>query len=283
MPVPPPISPVPEPALRGRRLLVTRPAPQAVQWVAMLRRRGIDAEALPLIDIAPPADPAPLHAAWGSLGQRRLLVFVSPNAVERFFAGRPAGVAWPAGLLAGAPGPGSRAALLAQGVAAEAVVEPAADAAQFDSESLWLQLQRRDWRGASVLIVRGEGGREWLAERLQEAGATVDHLSAYRRLPAVLGSTQRQLLQAALAQPLRHAWLFSSSEAIGHLLAADDVGGPGEPQAGLRAASCALATHPAIAERARRAGFGRVECCRPTPDAVAACLQSLAAAESPIS
>lgn len=279
MPVRRRISSVPEDPAAGRRLLVTRPAPQAAQWVALLRERRVDAEALPLIAIAPVPDAAPLNAEWQALGRRRLLVFVSPNAVERFFAARPEGVAWPAGLVAGAPGPGSLAALLAQGVPAEAVVEPAAAAAQFDSESLWQQLQRRDWRGASVLMVRGDGGRQWLAERLSEAGAQVDFLCAYHRVPAVLDAGGRQLLQRAFEQPQRHAWLFSSSEAIDHLQAASGRGG-GVLDGQLRS-SCAVTTHPAIGERARRAGFGRVESCRPTPDSVAACLQSLAAAESP--
>lgn len=45
------------------RLIVTRPREQALPWVQALRAAGIDAQALPLIDIAPPADAAPVRAA----------------------------------------------------------------------------------------------------------------------------------------------------------------------------------------------------------------------------
>lgn len=251
------------------KALVTRPAAQAAQWVAQLGSRGIDAAALPLIGIEGPADPSAVVAAWQTLARRALVVFVSPNAAERFFALRPVAAAWPAGVWAGSPGPGTSRELMRLGVPAEAIVAPDEDAEQFDSESLWARLRerRRDWHGASVLIVRGDGGRDWLAGVLREAGAEVAPLSAYRRAAPTLDATQRACLDAAVAAPARHVWLFSSSEAIEHL-------------GGLRAGtdwhrSCAIATHPRIAARARDAGFGRVEPCRPELEAVVACIQSI--------
>jgi len=187
--------------------------------------------------------------------------------VIRFFAARPAGAAWPAELVAAAPGPGTAQSLRAEGVPAAAIVAPAADAAQLDSESLWQELGRRDWRGRRVLVVRGDGGRDWLVERLVEAGATVDAVAAYRRLAPRLAAAARRALDAALAEPARHAWLFSSSEAIAHLQALDGVSiAPG---------SRALATHPRIAARARQAGFAEVFEVQPGLDAVVACIQSM--------
>ena len=91
------------------RVLVTRPRPQAIPWVEALRAQGVDAQALPLIDIAPAPDAAALSAQWLALADHALVIFVSPNAVERFFAARPAAASWPASLLAAAPGPGTRA------------------------------------------------------------------------------------------------------------------------------------------------------------------------------
>ena len=44
------------------KLLVTRPAAQAVEWVAALRERGVEADALPLIGIFAPRDAAPVRA-----------------------------------------------------------------------------------------------------------------------------------------------------------------------------------------------------------------------------
>ena len=104
------------------RVLVTRPAAQAVDWVAQLRAYGFDALALPLIAIEPVADTAPLVEAWDRLAAQRLVMFVSPNAAERFFAQRPPALAWPEAVLAGSPGPGTTRALRALGVPAAQIV-----------------------------------------------------------------------------------------------------------------------------------------------------------------
>jgi uroporphyrinogen-III synthase len=248
---------------RGPRLLVTRPQPQADQWAGMLRSRGVDAEALPLIDIVAPPDAAAVQAAWRALPGDALVFFVSPNAVERFFAQRPAGAAWPEALPAAAPGPGSAALLRAAGVLR--VVEPAGDAAQFDSEALWRELDAWSWQGARVQVVRGDGGREWLAEQLRARGADVRFVQAYARALPVPGAHERQLLEAALAQPGRHVWHFSSSQALDHLRQL----APGAGFGGARA----IASHPRIAARARAMGFRDVSEAAPTPDAVVAALQ----------
>jgi uroporphyrinogen-III synthase len=248
------------------RVLVTRPAAQASEWVQVLRGHGLAAEALPLIDIAPAPDTAELHAAWASLVSTALVVFVSPNAVSCFFAGRPTAAAWPEALMAASPGPGTTRVLRDLGVAH--IVEPAADAPQFDSETLWQQLGRHDWHGREVLVVRGASGRDWLAERLREQGATLRFVAAYTRRAPVLSAPQQALLGMAIAHPAQHLWLFSSSEAVTHLQSL-------APQADWSQA-LALATHPRIADTARSLGMGRVLEARPSAEAVVACIQSLA-------
>ncbi|HEV7912845.1 MAG TPA: uroporphyrinogen-III synthase, partial [Albitalea sp.] len=158
--------------------------------------------------------------------------------------------------------------LLDLGVPRMSVIEPAADASQFDSESLWRQLGRHDWRGASVLIVRGDGGRDWLADTLRSHGAQVAFVAAYRRCAPRFDDAALRRLDDALAQPREHLWFFSSSEAVDHLLQL-------RPDAGWRDAQ-AITTHPRIAARARDCGFGVVHESRPTLEAVVACIQSIA-------
>lgn len=260
------------PSGASRRVLVTRPPAQARAWVEALRARGVDAAALPLIDTAAAADPAPVDAAWSELARWAALVFVSPNAVTQFFARRPAGAAWPDQLIAAAPGPGTAAELRTHGIRPRSLIEPAAGAARFDSETLWEQMQRHDWRGRRVLIVRGESGRDWLAGRLAAAGATVDLLAAYRRGPAALDAARRALALAALAYPARHLWFFSSSESVQQLTASELLDAPALCAALRR--SVALATHPRIAQTARAAGFGRVLEARPELNDVVRCIQS---------
>jgi uroporphyrinogen-III synthase len=248
------------------RVLVTRPAAQAGEWVRLLREAGLQAEALPLIDIAPTADAPGFAQAWRSLGELALVVFVSPNAATCFFDGKPAGAAWPDALVAASPGPGTTRVLRALGVST--VVEPAADSPQFDSEALWAQLAERNWRGRHVLVVRGASGRDWLADRLRERGAVLHFVAAYGRAVPALSTDEQALLADALAAPAKHVWLFSSSEAVTNLQTL-------APGAGW-ASAVAIGTHPRIAQTARSLGFGRVLEARPSAEAVVACIQSIA-------
>jgi uroporphyrinogen-III synthase len=305
-------------------VLVTRPQPQADEWVFRLQALGLRAVALPLLGIAPPADPAPVRAAWAGLaggalganagsttrstgrsttcsigrsaatsapastaasttastadhaaaGPPAVVMFVSPSAVERFFALKPAGLAWPIGTIAAGTGPGTRRALLAAGVPATVVLTPSDDGARFDSEALWAVLRDRvRWAGSSALIVRGEGGRDWLADTLLHHGAQVHFVEAYRRTMPVLDAPAQAALQHALAQPAACCWLFSSSEAVGHLPTL-------APDADWSQAR-ALATHPRIAASAQRLGIGRVAQVPPRPEAVAQALLEGRCADDP--
>jgi uroporphyrinogen-III synthase len=235
----------------GLRLIVTRPAAQAGPWVAALRKVGVDAVALPLIGIEPPARLAAVHATWRALPSSDWVMFVSANAVEQFFAARPAGATWPAGLRAGAPGPGTQAALAAMGVVD--IDSPGGDDAEegrFDSEALWRCVAARDWAGRRAWVVRGEDGRDWLADTLRAAGAQVEAVAAYRRVPPRPDAAGQTLLEAAQRSPAGHVWQFTSSEAVRHLQAL-------APRADWQQA-LALTSHPRIAEAAQAAGFGRV-------------------------
>jgi uroporphyrinogen-III synthase len=257
-----------------RCLLVTRPQPQADAWVARLQALGVPARALPLLRIErAPAFDAQVAAAWATLAARRLVMFVSPNAVLAFLAGRPAGTPWPIGTLAGATGPGTVAALLGQGVDPACIVAPPADAPTFDAEALWRHaLAGRDWTGQSVLIVRGEDGRDWLADTLRQAGAAVDCLAAYRRTGPDWDAAQQAALADIAMRPDAHAWLFSSSQGIAHLRDAPLAAGVA---AALRQVPV-LATHPRIAETAQRAGWSVVHAVGPDPAAVGTALAALA-------
>jgi uroporphyrinogen-III synthase len=263
------MSPTP-PAASGAaalRVLVTRPEPQASEWAPALEFAcGLQVRALPLLAVAGPEDPSEVRQAAMAVqaGQFQAVVFVSPNAVVQFMAAAAQALpAWPAAVWAAAPGPGTAQALAAAGVPPSACIAPETDAASFDSESLWVRMGSMDWAGARVLVVRGLGGREWLAEQLGLAGAEVQYLSAYRRVPPQWGAEQIAWHEQALAWPHQHLWFFSSSEAISNLLKRS-------PHTDWAPAQ-ALASHPRIAQRAQAAGFGQVHHTRPPlPDVVRA-------------
>jgi len=248
------------------RLVLTRPRAQCADWLLRLAALEVDAVALPLIGIEAGSDAQAGRRAWERLPGAALAMFVSPNAVERFFAARPAGQAWPADTLAATVGPGSAQALLAAGVPAGLLRQPPADAASFDSEHLWPLLADTDWQGRRALMLRGEGGRDWLAERLRERGALVESFNIYRRRCPQLDAAEQGLLDQALQAPRDHVWLFSSSEAVANL---QSLGA--RPGAG----SLAIATHPRIAETARTLGWPHVVLARPDAAAVAAAVRAL--------
>jgi len=269
--------PVLERAVQVGRVIVTRPAPDAQRWVDQLLLRGINAEALPLIEIASTPDVSAARAAWSHLDSYAALMFVSGNAVEHFFALRRSGSEPSAQDLASfssvrfmAPGPGTAQVLAAQGVPTAQIDTPPADAAQFDSEALWQVIGQRDWAGQRVLIVRGHSGnsdaaapgREWLARQLENGGAAVDFVAVYeRRAPHF---TAAQLQRMAASQSDGSIWLFSSSEALAHL-----------PQPADWSQARAIATHSRIAQAAQAAGWGVVIESRPALDDIVASIELL--------
>jgi uroporphyrinogen-III synthase len=244
------------------QLLVTRPQPQADVWVHELRALGVPAQALPLLAIEPAPEPA-AREAWETLARYGLVMFVSPNAVQSFFGLRPAGFTWPAPTRAGSTGPGTTQALFDAGVPSQSIDEPARVPAVFDSEALWQQrLAARNWQQVRVLVVRGDGGREWLAEQLRAAGAQVEGLRVYRRVLPHWSPEQQALASSALAVPGHSVWLLSSSQAVEHLRSLlPQAAGPN---------TVAWATHERIAQAARAFGFGTVHTVAPALHDVAA-------------
>jgi uroporphyrinogen III methyltransferase/synthase len=272
--------------------VLTRPAGQSTGLAARLAGDGIATFEFPLIEIADVGDDAPLFSAFASLEAYALVVFVSPNAIDRALA-RMDGT-WPSSVPVGAVGPGSVAALARHGIAAPAyeIVCPAGadggsaaaaandDAGvRFDSESLWVALEAKfgatGFQGRRVLIVRGDGGREWLADRLREAGAQVEAVAAYRRVvpepSAQAWSRIRELLASA-----PHAWLVTSSEGVRNLseLARAHLS---EGERAALAHVPLVAPHPRIAETARGLGFDRITASGPGDERVAAAMRNFRA------
>lgn len=262
------------------RLIVTRVQPQAQQWAQALTAAGHEALALPLIDIRGLADTRAIGQAWQQWANYAAVMFVSAHAVNHFYkenqALAPAVYAQAAtNLRAWATGPGTCAALQAQGVPAHLLDAPALQAGQFDSEALWQQVQSQVSPGMRVLIVRGDTpgsnapapqgvGRDWLAQRLQAAGAQVDYVVAYQRGVPLWDAAQTALAAAAATDD--SVWLLSSAEALGHL----QVLLPGQNWSQTRA----IATHERIAAAAQHLGFGQVAQASPTLASVLASIES---------
>ena len=263
------------------RVWVTRASQDAAPWVQGLNDLGLDAQSLPLMAIGPVADGREIHLAWQQLAHHPVnyhaVMFVSANAVRYFFqAGPQPSPPWLV-VRAWVTGAGSQAALRAAGVPDACIDAPAADAPQWDSEALWAVVAAQAQPGRRVLIVRGAdaqghvAGRDWLSRQLQAAGVAVDPVAAYQRQTPVFSPGQRAA--AAQAASDGSVWLFSNSEAIGHLttaLPAQDW-----------SQALAVATHPRIAQHARLAGWGHVAIAQPSLLAVASSVKSMHASRTP--
>ncbi|APC69186.1 MULTISPECIES: fused uroporphyrinogen-III synthase HemD/membrane protein HemX [Ralstonia solanacearum species complex] len=237
-------------------VIVTRPRAQAPMLVAALERHGLRTLQFPLLDIAPTPNLDDLRAALADPSRYALVVFVSPNAVQQAFAAMPEGFRWPQDVPAAVVGPASAQALAAHGVAAPTyrVIRPDshADDARQDSEALYARLDVATLSGREVLIVRGNGGREWLADRLREAGVAVRTVEAYRRSVPVPDAAAWAALREVLAG--RHAWTLTSSEAARNLDSLARASLSAAEVEALYAAPC-FAPHARIVEQAQSLGF----------------------------
>ncbi len=232
--------------LAGRRILVTRPEAQSAGLSEQIATRGGEAVCFPLIEISPVDDWSAFDAAMARLETVQLLIFISPNAVDFSLPRLMAGHAWPRTLLAAAIGPGTVRRLNDFGIAGVIVPE-----IRFDSEALLelSPLQASVVGGRNVLILRGNGGRDLLAETLRARGANVECVTCYRRSAPQNAVQVVSLLRDAALDALT----LSSSEGLRNLLELLDT----DSLDRLRALPV-FVPHPRIAEEAERLGLPRV-------------------------
>lgn len=255
--------------LNKNLIVITRPQSQAEALALRLIALGRDVCVFPLLDIQPLSDPTALKVCLNSLTDYAMVAFVSPNAVDATFAFLPK---WPQEVVAAVVGEGSRQALAKHGVTDQtATVLSPIDTQRTDSETLLDVIDLPALAGKKVLIVRAETGRELLADRLREAGITVDQVAAYRRGSPILDEERRQELAELIA--LGCDWIITSSEALRNLK--EDVeqvaGSAGWQQ--IRQVTL-IVPHVRIAETAKNMGFHQVILTSSGDEALIAAIQS---------
>jgi uroporphyrinogen-III synthase len=168
-------------ALTGRRILVTRRPEQSARLARALREHGAEVVEVPLLELAPPLDPAPLEAALRSLGEYDWIAFTSANAVRAVAAGA-ASAAWPR---VASVGPATSEVIreLRPGGAIDR--EPPLD---YRAEGLLAAFSEADVVGRRFLLPLSDRARDVLADGLLARGAHVDRVVAYRTVaPAEAG------------------------------------------------------------------------------------------------
>lgn len=244
-----------------RTVVITRPSAQARELERALSARGFEPFIFPTIAISPVDDPGPLRAALDQLERFRLVTFVSPNAIEHALAHLRA--PWPDAVPLAVMGPVSRDTLARRGIIAPryAVICPpeggAAEDSRFDSEALFAALDIARLDHGPVLMIKGNGGRPWLAQRLEAAGIEVQGVESYKRsvpVPApALVDRMRTLYEGQHAAQV----IVTSSEGLANLVHLLEVQGGARARAWLQAQRL-IVPHPRIAENATARGFTHV-------------------------
>ena len=161
---------------RNPRVLVTRPKHSNQGLCDCLEQNGFEALTLPCLDILPIELDASNRQKIHDLDRYDWVIVVSKNAAEigvgHFEDFWPQ---WPIRQWWMGIGAVTHDWLRARHLPVTGHVPPGS------SEQLMEVLSQIDWRDQRVLIVRGEGGREWLADTLTVAGARVDYFECYRR------------------------------------------------------------------------------------------------------
>lgn len=188
--------------LNGLKVLVTRPEQQGKNLCEMIVASGGYSISFPVIEIVPIA---PEH--WASpvnsgktqgqitsspcldshscgdnlddekftLTEQDMIIFVSRNAVSYFLDTIQQDI--PEHIQLVSVGAGSAASMRSHGLRVD--IQPDQS---IGSEGLLIMPQFEDFAGKQVLIVRGKGGRELLANTLVERGAKVRYIEVYERL-----------------------------------------------------------------------------------------------------
>lgn len=166
-----PLFMVTKPSLDGLSVLVTRPEQQAKSLCDCIDADGGVAIALPVLDILPIS---PTNREDMALADQDMIIFISRNAVTYFMTGLHASQFDHVELVA--VGAGTAATMLEHGLRVDIQAPPPAG-----SESLLAMPELNNVQNKNVLIVRGEGGRELLADTLIARGANIRYVEVYRR------------------------------------------------------------------------------------------------------
>lgn len=233
------------------RLLLTRPEEECAALAASLAEAGIHSASLPLLAISPRPESAAERSLILDLDRYCAVIVVSKPAarlglerLDRYWPQPPANQCW---FTVGA----ATAAILEQyGLDVGYPADGDDSEALLKLRTLEQALQVHD---PKVLIMRGEGGREFLADCLRGQGVAVDYLELYRReLPSYPpGELPRRIRDEHL-----NAVVVSSGKGLEHLhrLAAQDW-----PQV---SALPLFVPSPRVASQARELGALRVIDCR---------------------
>ena len=205
--------------LNGITIAITRPVDQAKKLSALITAAGGTPVLYPLIEITALADYSQFEAVIQNIQQYDWAIFISSNAVQNGMP-RLVKVGIPSSLQFAAIGPVTASELQSFGI--NQVLTPSShiqdgdkSKVRFDSESLLALPEMQSVQGKKVMIFRGIGGRDVLAETLKARGAQVTFAECYQRINP---QSNCDLLAQLYAENNLHGLVVTSREAMRHLL-----------------------------------------------------------------
>ncbi len=155
------------------KVLITRPEVKAQQFALLLNKHGINCTSQALFDYQPSASAQEIKS---SLKKANIVIFISVAAVEFAHASLPLSATHQQ--LFFAVGSATKRALHAIGI--NKVLSPPSQ--QENSEGLLSLAELENVGNKKVVIVRGNGGREHIAQSLLKRGAQVSYIESYQRV-----------------------------------------------------------------------------------------------------
>jgi uroporphyrinogen-III synthase len=186
------------------KVLVTRPAHQSENLCRLIEAEGGQPVRLPVIEVVEIDDKSALLNCRAHLDELDIALFISANAVDNSLPTLLAQTKLPPQLQLIAVGKRTAETLKTWGLTALTPAPP------FNSEAVLKmpQMQTTAVQGKNIIIFRGEGGRELLAQTLRQRGATVNYINVYRRIqppaPAWITDTQIDIITVTSVEGLQN-------------------------------------------------------------------------------
>ncbi|OZG74638.1 hypothetical protein BTA51_06520 [Hahella sp. CCB-MM4] len=202
------------------KVLLTRPEPDNDSLKTLLTNQGFDVRELPLLQIEQLPESPEIRTLAMNIDQFQEVICTSKHAanwlmqlLDTYWPQIPVGIRWYA------MGSGSATPLIEYGL------EVSLPVTGNTSEDMLQRPELQNLDQHKVLLVKGEGGRDTLAQGLTERGASVDTLELYRRtqaeyphetLKAVFGQWQPDQIVVLSGEALDSLW--SLCRKIGYAL-----------------------------------------------------------------
>ncbi len=197
--------------LNGLKVLVTRPVHQAKKLAQLIEQQGGEAIMFPTIAIKPVKHLAVIKKSLENIAYYQWLIFISVNAVK--FVQQVNNGKLDTFKQANIIAIGAATAKALETIGLEVDLIPKTG---FTSEALLMMPSLQAISGQRFLIIRGQGGRETLANILKQRGAKVDYLEVYKRVKPT--PINEMMVIALIKQKKLDAITITSGEALNNLM-----------------------------------------------------------------